>query len=168
MSVFQLLVLIGLIGVAALGCALALYFRRRFGDVGFMKKEFLSGNEVDFFHRLRKAVGSSAVICPQVAMGALVDSTFSRAHPRYWEHRQSFHSRICDFVLCDPKTLKPLLIVELDDAMHDFEKDRTRDAVTGSAGYHTVRFWSRSKPDCTTLKATLQRHCSVNGIPLRF
>lgn len=166
MTKFQIVVFIILTLMVLSQIVLAWYLRKKLGDIGYAKKRLLTANEVDFFHRLQKAVGPAAVICPQVAMGALVDSTYSPAHPRYLEHRQSFQSKICDFVLCDPKTMEPLLIVELDDIMHDFSKDRSRDAVTASAGYRTVRFWSRNKPTVDALKDTLRKHCLAYKIKL--
>lgn len=134
---------------------------RQLGDIGFKKKRLLTGNEVDFYHRLRRAVGAQYQVFPQVSMGALLDTTYSPQHPRYWEHRQSFSSRICDFVLCDSKSLTPVLIVELDDVMHDFNKDRVRDGATATAGYPTVRFWSRKKPTPGEIKSILNRHLAL-------
>lgn len=132
------------------------------GRHGYRPKTLLTANEVDFYHRLTRALGPRWVVLPQVSMGALMDTTLLPAHPDYWRVRQSFAAKICDFVVCDPKSLKPQLIVELDDRMHDFSRDKTRDGLVAKAGYRTVRFWSRAKPDDATLKRKLGAALALN------
>ncbi len=120
--------------------------RRRAGTLRFVPKTFLTGNEVEFFHRLRRAVGSDFLVMAQVSMGALIDTQLKPEHPLYWTVREKFAGRICDYVLCHPRTLEPLLVVELDDRMHDFARDKLRDDFLAQAGLQTLRFWSRDKP----------------------
>jgi len=132
------------------------------GRAGYTTKKLMTANEVDFFHRLRKALDPRWTVFPQVSMGALMDTTLKPAHPRFWDARRVFSSKICDFVVCDAKTLKPQLIIELDDRMHDFSKDRTRDTLCARAGYRTIRFWSRAKPNPTELKERLAAALILN------
>ncbi len=136
--------------------------RTRLGRSGFKQKPLLTPNEVDFYHRLRQALGARWVVFPQVSMGALMDTRLEPAHGRYWAEREQFASKICDFVVCDAKGLKPVLIVELDDVMHDFNKDRRRDSLVCRAGYRTVRFWSRKKPTTQELKVLLDKELALN------
>lgn len=131
-------------------------WRRAFiGDLRFVRKTFLTPNEVDFYHRLLRAVHGDFVIMAQVSMGALIDTTLKQEHPKYWEVRQLFGARICDFVLCDTKSLQPLLIIELDDKMHDFARDEHRDSFIAQAGMATIRFWSRNKPQPAELRSKI-------------
>lgn len=122
---------------------------------GFKAKIFLTSNEVEFYHRLQKACENRLVIMAQVSLGALVDTKLDKDHSRYWETRAAFSSKIIDYVLCDPISLKPLILIELDDNMHDFDKDRIRDSFTAFAGFKTLRFWSKNKPQSEALRAEI-------------
>jgi very-short-patch-repair endonuclease len=135
---------------------------RHIGELRFVRKPFLTGNEIDFYRRLLRAVSQEYTVMAQVSMGALIDTALKPEHPLYWEVRQHFSGRICDFVLCDNKTLAPLLVVELDDCMHDFDRDEKRDAFLAQAGLRTIRFWSRKKPDSDELREKVLKcigHC---------
>jgi very-short-patch-repair endonuclease len=125
---------------------------RNVGELRFVRKPFLTGNEIDFYRRLLRAVNQEYTVMAQVSMGALIDTALKQEHPLYWEVRQLFAGRICDFVLCDNKTLAPLVVVELDDRMHDFDRDAKRDAFLAQAGLRTIRFWSKKKPDSSELR----------------
>ena len=82
-----------------------------FGRNGLIKKKLLTANELDFYQKLLLAVSPRWTVLAQVSMGALLDTALKPAHPRYWEVRNTFAQKICDFVLCDPRTLEPVLIV---------------------------------------------------------
>lgn len=139
------------------------WFQRRYlGRYGYVPKTFMTGNEVDFYRRLQAAAGGRWVVFPQVAMGALMNTKLKSTHPRYWDERQLFAQKVCDFVLCHPKTLAPQLVIELDDVMHDFDRDRKRDCMAARAGYRTLRFWSRNKPSVEELKQHLDRALALN------
>jgi hypothetical protein len=89
-----------------------------------------------FFPALRAAVGGQAVVMCSVRLADVLEPAPGRPG---W---QRLFNRICskhaDFVLCEPGTLRPLAIVELDDPSHrraDRQKrDRLVDAVAASAG----------------------------------
>lgn len=136
--------------------------RRHLGTAGLIQKRLLTPNEVDFYHRLRRALGPRWTVMAQVSMGALVDTSLKRAHPRYWDARNAFAAKIVDFVVVDAQTLAPQLVVELDDVMHDFDKDARRDSLTTRAGYRTVRFWSRNKPTDDELRDILAKKLALN------
>lgn len=162
----QLLALAAVLLAGGLGCGLfhvqALLQKLFFGRAGYQKKTLLTGNEVDFYHRLRAACGARWVVLPQVSMGALMDTRLLPAHPNYWTARGEFAAKICDFIICDAKTLAPQLVIELDDRMHDFDKDRVRDSLVARAGYRTLRFWSRKKPTTAELRVHLERALALN------
>jgi hypothetical protein len=144
--------------------ALILWIQRKWmGRYGFKKKQLLTPNEVDFYRRLVAACGSRWIVLAQVSMGALMDTTLKPSHPRYWDARNKFSQKICDFVLCEPSSLKPVLIVELDDVMHDFKKDEVRDTLAARAGYQTLRFWSRKKPSIQELKQHIIHELALNS-----
>ena len=143
------------------GLGAAAYFaltawRKRFvGRLAFRPRTFLTRNEVEFYHRLHQACAGQFVVMAQVSMAALIDTDLKASHSLYWEVRSKYSGRICDYVLCDPKTLIPCLVVELDDKMHNFGKDAQRDGFLARAGLKTVRFWSRNKPQPAEIRKIL-------------
>ncbi|MNR71630.1 hypothetical protein D3C71_22610 [compost metagenome] len=162
---------IGFLVVAVLVCVVAavLFYRHllkraaRLGVHGFTRRKLLTGNEIEFLGRLERAIGAEFRILPQVSMGAVMATTLDPKHPDYWPVRETFAQKIIDFTICDRKTFQPLLVVELDDRMHDFSRDRTRDALLSRCGLRTVRFWSRNKPSVAVLRSTLLKHLGVAG-----
>ena len=54
-------------------------------------------------------------------------------------------------MICAPYTLDVLLIIELDDRIHQASQDRKRDAIMSTAGYQTQRFNSKNKPSMAEL-----------------
>lgn len=151
---------------AVIGVLFMKLWHRHLGTYGFKRKTLMTANEKDFYWRLRKALGPAWVVFPQVSMGALMDTCLTPRHPRYWDVRSQFAQKICDFVICDAKTLTPCLVVELDDRMHDFERDRKRDGLMALAGYRTVRFWSRAKPDVEDLKKIMDKELAIEKLTL--
>lgn len=108
------------------------------------QKPILTPNEIEFFGRLRTALPELAIF-PQVAMGALLKPDASGKD--YHRIRGTFAQKIIDFVICDPETLEVIVLVELDDRTHDASKDAKRDKITGAAGYKTIRWQSKTRPE---------------------
>lgn len=165
----EIFLALGLAAVALGGGALyALWLRFRSkqrGELRVTRKKFITGNELDFYGRLLKACAGRYTVMAQVSMGALVDTALNPNHPVYWEVRRNFSSKIVDFVLCDPRSLAPLLIIELDDRMHDFDKDHIRDSFLAMAGFKSLRFWSRKKPDVEQLRAQILGALGLQQLP---
>lgn len=102
------------------------------GTLPFRKKDYLlSMAERSFFEALSNAVGHQYFVFPKVRLADLVYL------PRDTENRQAHFNRVVskhvDFVLCDPVQLKPLMVVELDDALHESEDRQERDAFVDAA-----------------------------------
>ena len=89
---------------------------------------------------------------PQVSMGALLQSNMSAKNKKYYSVRGTFSQKIIDYVVCDTR-MNVVVIVELDDQTHSKEKDRKRDAMMSEAGYKTIRWDSRNKPDANEIAA---------------
>lgn len=158
-----LIVIAAGIGTAAAVHAVQQWLRRtKIGQFGYRARRLMTPNEVEFYHRLRRALPVSFIALPQVSMGALIDTCYLPGHPHYWAARQEFSGRVCDFVVCNAQTLEPQLVIELDDRMHNFAKDRRRDSLVAKAGYRTLRFWSRAKPDIPTLRRKLEVALALN------
>lgn len=88
--------------------------------------EFASPAELNFFFNLKFVVGDSAQIFSKVKLS---DLFYAKAGD-YGKNR-SYTNRIdrkhVDFLLCDPKTLKPILGIELDDKSHQRADRQERD-----------------------------------------
>lgn len=165
MQIFIALLSVAILVLLCLGIAhgWAHVSNRLLGRHGLVRKTFLTPNELDFYHLLKKAVEPRWTVIPQVAMGALMDTALTQKHPAYYTARARFSGKICDFVLCDPKTMVPQLVIELDDVMHNFKKDRIRDTMAARAGYRTLRFWSRNKPGLQELRQEIWRLMALNN-----
>jgi hypothetical protein len=75
-----------------------------------LREHFLSTPEVSLFRLLQKMVGDRYVICPKVALTDIF--TIIRPNENVHFYNKIFRKHV-DFLLCDPKTLKPALAVEL-------------------------------------------------------
>ncbi len=102
----------------------------------------MTGNEIEFFGRLRRALPNHHVF-PQVAMSAVI-----RPLATYKQDPRAYHDiskkRIDYAIYARDMTL--VALVELDDKMHNVDNDAKRDAMTASAGLRTVRWQSKTKP----------------------
>jgi hypothetical protein len=152
--VSRLVLLIAILGLAAI-IALQKLGRRSKEPVLFKKKRLLTANEVEFFHRLRQALPDYHVF-PQVSMGALMSPASGVSRQEYLPVRNRFAAKIVDFVVTDDE-LNPIALIELDDRTHSAEKDARRDAMTGAAGYTTLRYQSRNKPAPDVIRRDLTR-----------
>lgn len=88
--------------------------------------EFASPAELNFFFNLKAVVGDSAQIFSKVKLSDL----FYAKTGDFGKNR-SYTNKIdrkhIDFLLCDPKTLKPILGIELDDKSHQRADRQERD-----------------------------------------
>jgi len=91
-----------------------------------VRDDFLSPAEQNFYLVLKSAVSDWALVCPKVALGDLFYA--KAADPSQY---RTFTNRIdrkhVDFLVCDHKTVKPLLGIELDDKSHRRADRQARD-----------------------------------------
>ena len=88
--------------------------------------EFISPAELNFFFNLKAVAGDSAHIFSKVKLSDLFyvktgDFGKNRTYTNKIDRKH------VDFLLCDPKTLKPILGIELDDKSHQGADRRERD-----------------------------------------
>lgn len=133
------------------------WWRRPPSPVGFrvVRRALLTDNEIDFLERLEAAFPEYRVFC-QVSMGALMAPDVPGGSPDFLAIRGRFAQKVVDFVLLDG-ALEVVALVELDDRTHRVERDAERDAMTASAGYVTLRYQSRAKPEPAALRDELRR-----------
>lgn len=151
--------LVTLVAVAAAGAVALAILKAKLGGSGgeakFKAKPLLTPNELEFLTRL-EAAAPELRFFPQVAMGALLDPAVPRSDRRaYYRLRGMFSQKIVDFVAQRRADGQVVAIIELDDRTHDSGKDARRDGMLHSAGYRTVRWNSKAKPDAAAIRAQL-------------
>ena len=161
MSVFSnLAVTAAIVGAVVIGLAVLKSKVRASGGLDrakdrFKAKALLTPNELEFLARLEGAVPELR-ICPQVAMGSILDPDVPRSDGKnFMRLRGMFAQKIIDFVAQDRKTGAIVAIIELDDRTHNSDKDAKRDAMLASAGYKIVRWQSKAKPESAAIRAEL-------------
>jgi hypothetical protein len=112
-----------------------------------LRDDFLSPAEVSFFQVLRAAVGERALVFTKVN---LADLFFVATG----DHRQNraLANRVdrkhVDFLVCDPKCVRPCVALELDDQSHARADRKTRDelvdAVFAAAGLPLLRVTAKT------------------------
>lgn len=126
-----------------------------------LRDDFLSNAEVSFFLVLRTVVGQQMVICPKVNLADLFfvatgDHRMNRALTNRVDRKH------VDFLLCDLKTARPLLGIELDDKSHSRPERRTRDelveGIFAAAGLPLVRIPVKSGYAPGDVAALLKPH----------
>jgi hypothetical protein len=79
-----------------------------------VNKDFLSPAEHNFFSVLRTTVSDQATISTKVSLGDLFFVS-SKDPSEFRIYRNKIDRKHVDFLLCDPKTVRPLVGIELDD-----------------------------------------------------
>ncbi len=131
-----------------------------------LRRTLLTTAEQDFQRTLVRAVDGGALIMAQVSLEALVRAR--RGAPAGVRGRLR---RTVDFVLCDPATTAPRLVIELDDSSHRQRARQQRDAsmeqILTSAKLPLLRVaWSRQY-DPADLRQRIQAACGIAPAPLR-
>lgn len=111
-----------------------------------LRDDFLSPAELSYFMVLRSVLGPRATICTKVRLADLL--FVARPH-----ENMSFVNRISskhvDFLICEASSMRPVVAIELDDASHDRDDRRLRDAFVDdaleAAGLPLVRVIPRSQ-----------------------
>jgi hypothetical protein len=152
----NLITMLAIAGAAAVGLAiLKAKLGGASGEAKFKAKALLTANELEFLGRL-EAAAPELRFFPQVAMGALLDPAVPRSDRKaYYRLRGMFSQKIVDFVAQRRADGQIVAIIELDDRTHDADKDARRDEMLRSAGYRTVRWNSKTKPDAAAIRAQL-------------
>jgi hypothetical protein len=105
------------------------------------RDNFFSSAEGSFYHVLCSVVGTRAVVCPKVGLQEIF---FVRRPDANQASRNRIAQKHLDFLLCEPKTMRPIVGIELDDASHaryDRKKrDEFVDGVFQVAGLDLLRF----------------------------
>ncbi len=105
------------------------------------KTSLFSKDERRFYDALRVATADGYLIFAQVRLIDLVELPRGAAGSPYW-YGKVRHKHV-DFVLCDPTTAAPRIVIELDGASHasDIQKKRDleKDTILAEAGLPLLR-----------------------------
>jgi len=94
------------------------------------RDDFLSSAEKSFYLTLKTFINEKAIICPKVSLKDIFfvsKSADNGAGKDYMKYFGSISQKHVDFLLCNPKSMKPLCGIELDDSSHAKEKRIARD-----------------------------------------
>ena len=104
---------------------------------GYVKRRYLfSPAEYSFYKVLVLAVGDRCAILTKIRMADLIEV---KKGTTGWQAKfNRIAKKHVDFVLCEPKTMTVLGVIELDDSSHDSDAQQKRDAfvdaVYGATG----------------------------------
>ena len=94
------------------------------------RDNFLSPAELSFFHVLRQVAANHFHVCAKVRVSDLLYVVQRRSN---MGHANRIDRKHVDFVLCNPKTMQPALVVELDDSTHQRKDRQERDELIDAA-----------------------------------
>lgn len=144
-----------IVALALILAALALFKHWRPWRAHLRPRGILSANEKEFFYRLSRALPQYHIF-PQVSFSALITVGGRLSERQRFDLRRKFGWKYADYVICEPKTLFVVAVIELDDRTHRASADRQRDATLAAAGYRTLRFQSTRKPTEAEIAALFQ------------
>lgn len=140
---------------------------KKTGEVKYpyhLRDDFLSPAEQNFYRVLQTATDDWATIAPKVSLGDLF-YTQTGDHSQNRVYRNKIDRKHVDFLLFDPRTLRPILGVELDDRSHQRkdrqERDRFVDGVFAAAGLPIAHIPVRQGYQVTQLSEFLQKTAGV-------
>ncbi len=109
-----------------------------------LRDDFLSITERSFYHALAQVTQQQVVIFTKIR---LADILFVARPDKNLSYFNQVARRHVDFLLCQPKTLKPLAGIELDDSSHQRPERQARDEFVdrafAAAGLPLVRIPAR-------------------------
>lgn len=155
-----------LLGLLAILIIVAHLLKRPGARGGIESRQILTANELEFFHRLVKALPHYWVF-PQVAANALLKVQAGVSKSQQHAIRNRFAQKHVDFVVCERESLNVLAIIELDDKTHNTAKDKVRDELFAEGGYVTHRFSSRRKPSEAEIVALFNPPAHIEE-PIQF
>ena len=93
-----------------------------------LNNNFLSPAEQSFFFVLKSTVSDWAMVCPKVKLGDLF-KVESNDPSKFRTYTNKIDRKHVDFLLCDLKTARPMLGIELDDSSHRRADRQRRDEL---------------------------------------
>jgi len=129
-----------------------------------VRDHFLSPAEHSFFMVLKSVVSDSALISIKVALGDLF-SAKSSDPSKYRIYTNKIDRKHVDFLLCDPKTVQPILGIELDDKSH-FEDHPGNDSDRSDLRQWKIYCRDRSRTQDDFSISLFNSYCNVGATRL--
>lgn len=129
-----------------------------------VRDDFLSPAEQSFYLVLKTIVTDWGLACPKVSLGDLFYVKSSDAS-EFRVYTNKIDRKHVDFLICDPKTVRPLLGIELDDKSHEREDRRRRDnfveQVFAAAKVPLLRIPVRQSYSVSELGGLIRQHTGI-------
>jgi len=129
-------------------------------NLSFFPRDILTAAEFKFFLVLQNICHNKLYIIPKMGLRALVDH---RDNVTAWNKISRKH---LDFTLCHPQTMKPLLVIELDDSSHrqykQQQRDAEKDAILAEVGVPVLRIPVARQYDEGSIKNLISRKMKRN------
>jgi hypothetical protein len=130
-----------------------------------LRDDFLSPAEISFYHVLRSIAGDKFTVCPKVSLS---DIFFVSRPDQNQAARNRISRKHVDFLLCDSRSMRPRVGIELDDSSHAHENRRTRDAlvqqVFDAAGLPLLRFRAQRAYNISEIESLLSRFFAADAV----
>jgi hypothetical protein len=127
------------------------------------RRQFLTPAERSFFGVLQQAAGDKYLVFAKVRVADLLSVRKGTAEPQ--AHLNRIISKHVDVVLCDPRGVSPLLLIELDDSSHEVRRRQVRDEFLdqafAGAGLPLLRVIASRTYDQGTLSAAIAEKVSA-------
>ncbi len=132
-----------------------------------LRDDFLSPAEQSFYLVLKQVVSDRALICPKVSLSDLF-YVKSNDPSKYRTYTNKIDKKHVDFLLCDPKTVNPLLGIELDDKSHQKSDRKERDEfvkmVYKAANIPLISIPVHRSYSTSELDSLLRQHIGFNEV----
>ena len=123
-----------------------------------LRDDFLSLAEQSFYLVLKNVVGEYFTICPKVS---LADIFFVMRPNENMSAYNRINRKHVDFLVCEPKSMKPRFAIELDDSSHQRpdrdERDDFVDSVFIAANLPLIRITARNGYNTAELGALIKQ-----------
>ncbi len=131
-----------------------------------LRDDFLSPAEISFYHVLLSTVSDKFTVCPKVNLS---DIFFVSRPDQNQAARNRISRKHVDFLLCDSRSMRPCIGIELDDASHAREDRQTRDAlieqVFAAAGLRLLRFPAQRAYNLSEVASRLSPFFAGGSVP---
>lgn len=124
------------------------------------RDSLLSPAEVSFYHVLSSVVNGQAVLCPKVGLKDILLITKHYKSREYYRYFGRISQKHVDFVLCEPRSMQPVVAIELDDRSHGrtdrVERDTVVDQIFSAAGLPLLHVAAAQTYNTSELAAILE------------
>lgn len=123
-----------------------------------LRTDFLTPSEALFFQLVKSMLPEQVIICPKVYLADLFSAASSESYPN---SSFSLDGQMVDFLVYDPKKLKPVFAIDLDDSpppqRDSSRRDQFIDQIFSIAGLPLIRVPARQAYNMNELSELIQK-----------